>query len=221
MGVNSGRRCVTVLGGSFDPVHNGHVALGDYFSKLLIPDELRIVPAGNPWQKNNLQATPEQRVDMLRCAFERQTVPVNIDLQEIRRQAVTYSIDTLRAIRAELGPDASIAFLIGADQLQRLNTWKEWHQLFDCAHICAASRPGFAVDATQMPADVAREFSRRAATPEQLRNTPHGLTCLATNLAVDVSATEIRALLLRGERPDSLMPPGVLDYIKLHHLYRN
>ena len=212
-------RCIALLGGSFDPVHNGHLALASYFAKLLVPDELRIVPAGNPWQKNGLCATPEQRVEMVTHAFERFAVPVMIDRQEILRGGATYTIDTLRAIRADVGPNVSIALLIGADQLQQLHTWKEWQQLFDYAHVCAASRPGFDIDAVHLPAEVGREFARRSATPEQIRMTPHGLAWLAGNLAVDISATEIRAALQRGERPKSLIPAGVLDYIKLHHLY--
>ena len=215
------RRSIAVLGGSFDPVHNGHVALGSYFAKLLVPDELRVIPAGQPWQKNSLQTAPAHRVAMVRRAFDGLAVPVTVDEQEIRRDSATYTIDTLRAIRTELGPDASIAFLIGADQLQQLHTWKEWQRLFDHAHICAASRPGFAIDAAHMPAEVSREFARRAATPEQIRNTPHGLTCLATNLSVDISATQIRNAFEHGECASSLIPPGVLDYIKQHHLYQN
>jgi nicotinate-nucleotide adenylyltransferase len=223
MGMNNGgqARCIAVLGGSFDPVHHGHVALGSYFTKLLIPDELRIIPAGNPWQKQKLKGSPQDRVEMIRLAFGSQAVAINIDQQEIHRQTATYTIDTLRAIRAEVGRDASVAFLIGSDQLQQLNTWKDWQLLFDYAHICAASRPGFAIDAVHVPAEVAREFARRTATPDQIRTTPHGLTYFASNLAVDVSATELRAALLRGEQPDSLIPSGVLDYIKLHHLYRS
>jgi nicotinate-nucleotide adenylyltransferase len=213
--------CIVLLGGSFDPVHNGHVALGSYFVKLLAPDALRLIPAGNPWQKHRLQACAEDRVEMLRCAFARQPVPVVIDRQEIERGAATYTNDTLRAIRAELGPEASIVFLLGADQLHQLESWQEWRQLFDYAHLCAAARPGFAMDGPSLPPAVAREFSRRAGTPEQIRATPHGLTYLASNLAVDVSATEIRAALQRGERPASLMPATVLDYIEQHHLYRN
>lgn len=215
------RRCIVLLGGSFDPVHHGHVALAGYFVKLLTPDKLRIIPAGNPWQKAGLQATPEQRIDMLRHAFDRQPVPVTIDRQEIERQTATYTIDTLRAIRAESGPETALAFLIGADQLLQLNTWKEWQRLFDYAHICVASRPGFAIDATRLPAAVAGEFARRAATPQQLRTTPHGLTYQATNLAVDISATEIRAALQHGYQSDSLIPSKVLDYIQQHHLYQS
>jgi nicotinate-nucleotide adenylyltransferase len=219
MGVT--RRCIALLGGSFDPVHYGHVALGGYFAKLLFPDELRIIPAGNPWQKNPLRASAAHRMAMIKLAFDGQIVPVNIDTQEIERQSATYTIDTLRALRAELGPEPSLVFLVGADQLRQLDTWKDWRQLFDYAHICAASRPGFVMDMAHVPSQVMHEFHKRSASPDQIRNSPAGLMYFAGNLAVDISSTEVRAALLRGEQPDSLIPAGVLDYIKLHHLYRN
>ncbi|MFC7297595.1 nicotinate-nucleotide adenylyltransferase [Herminiimonas aquatilis] len=222
---NAINRCVALLGGSFDPVHNGHVALANYFVDLIKPDELRIIPAGNPWQKDGLHASGEDRVAMVRSAFGGalgvMQVPVNIDQQEILRASATYTIDTLRAVRKELGPDVSIVFLMGADQLQHLNTWQEWQKLFDYAHVCAASRPGFAMDAAHIPSDVAQELNRREGTPVQIRSTAQGLACLAPNLEVDISATEIRAALQRGERPISLVPPGVLDYIEQHHLYKS
>ena len=220
-GKNTVTRCIALLGGSFDPVHKGHVALADYFIGLLQPDELRVIPAGNPWQKHGLQASGQDRMAMVRSAFSTQKVAVNIDQQEILRDSATYTIDTLRAVRKELGPDVSVVFLMGADQLQHLNTWQEWQQMFDYAHICAASRPGFAMDAAHVPADVAQEFARRAGSPEQIRNTAQGLAYLAPNLAVDISATAIRAALQRGEHPISLVPPGVLDYIEQHHLYKS
>lgn len=218
----AGRRpCIALLGGSFDPVHNGHVALAEYFVKLFAPDLLRIIPAGNPWQKHGLQASAAHRVEMVRRAFDRQAVPVTIDTQEIERAGATYTIDTLRAVRAELGPEVCLLFLMGADQLQQLDTWQGWRELFDYAHLCAASRPGFAVDAAQVPAAVAAEFARRHASPEQIHRAAHGLAYLAPNLAVDISSTVIRAALQQGERPASLVPDTVLDYIQQHHLYRN
>jgi nicotinate-nucleotide adenylyltransferase len=215
--------CVVVLGGSFDPVHDGHVALGTLFSQLLQPDQLRLIPTGNPWQKCGLQASPQQRVEMLRLAFAApaQAHTVTIDQQEIDRDCATYTIDTLRALRAELGPDTSIVFLIGADQLQQLDSWYHWRQVFDYAHICAASRPGFALGPPHMSAAVADEFSRRVGTKEQIVTTAHGFTHLASHLAVDISATEIRTALRRGDRPDGLVAPIVLDYIEQHHLYKS
>jgi nicotinate-nucleotide adenylyltransferase len=217
----SAQRCVAILGGSFDPVHNGHMALADHFVALLQPDELRVIPAGNPWKKIGLQASAQDRLAMVRSAFGTQKVPVTIDQQEILRDKATYTIDTLRAVRKELGPDVSIVFLMGADQLQHLNTWNEWRQLFDYAHLCAASRPGFAMDAAHVPDDVTQEFARRAATLQQIRTTAQGLAFLAPDLAVDIAATTIRAALQRGERPISQVPLGVLDYIEQHHIYKS
>jgi len=127
----------------------------------------------------------------------------------------------LRQVRAELGPRASIVFLMGADQLQRLATWREWQQLFEYAHICVAARPGFALNDTAVPQVVADEFSRRLGSLESIRNTPHGLTYLAQDFAVDISATEIRAALQRGNRANSLVSPLVLDYIEQHNLYKS
>lgn len=210
--------CIAVLGGSFDPVHNGHLALAKYFTDLFAPTCLRVIPAGNPWQKQGLQAKAEDRVAMLELAFAAQKPAVIIDQQEIQRHTASYSIDTLRALRAELGPDTSILFLIGADQLQRLHTWRDWQQLFDYAHICAATRPGFALAA--MPEAVATEFTRRGATKETIRATPHGHCYIGKDLAIDISATEVRARLREGAAPEALLPTAVLDYIQQHHLYQ-
>ncbi|GAA4026571.1 nicotinate-nucleotide adenylyltransferase [Actimicrobium antarcticum] len=215
------RRCIILLGGSFDPVHCGHIALARYFVSVLKPDELRILPAGNPWQKAALGASGAQRVAMLERAFKNQDVPVVIDQRELQDHNPTYTIKSLRSLRAELGPDVSLVFLMGADQLQRLDTWQEWRRLFDFAHVCAAARPGFAMDGQQVPSDIRQAFEQRAGTPAQIRDTPQGMTFLAPDLAVAISATEIRAALLHGEPPDSLVPHAVLDYIQQHHLYKS
>ncbi|WP_395402186.1 nicotinate-nucleotide adenylyltransferase [Pseudoduganella sp. UC29_106] len=213
-------RCIALLGGSFDPVHNGHVALGAHFAALLQADELRVIPA-LPWQKSSLVATPDERVAMLQLAFAGLPCKVTVDRQELERGKSTYTIETLRAIRAEVGPDVSLAFLMGADQLQRLNTWHDWQSLFGLAHFCVAARPGFELDAAHIPPAVALEFQRRLAGPAELHAQPSGLTYVAADMAVDVSATGIRAALQRGLEADSLVPGVVLDYIEQHNLYKN
>jgi len=212
--------CIALLGGSFDPVHNGHVALGAHFAALLQAGELRVIPA-LPWQKSSLVATPEQRVAMLQLAFAGLPCKVTIDRQELARGTRTYTIDTLRAIRAEVGPAVSLAFLMGADQLQRLDTWHDWQSLFDLAHLCVAARPGFELDATHLPPAVALEFQRRMAGPAELHQQPSGLTYIDAGLAIDVSATGIRAALQRGQDAHSLIPGVVLDYIEQNNLYKN
>ncbi len=212
--------CVALLGGSFDPVHNGHVALGALFANLLQPDQLRIIPAGNPWQKGALRAPAQDRIRMLELAFAQNKLAVTIDRQEIERGSATYTIDTLRNVRAELGPDASVVFLMGADQLQHLDTWRDWRALFDLAHIGVAARPGYSLAEAALPAAVATELEQRQGSLAQIRNTPSGHAYLAENLAVNISSTQVRAALQRGEQANSLISPVVLDYIQQHNLYK-
>jgi len=212
--------CVALLGGSFDPVHHGHVALAELFAQLLQPDQLRIVPA-RPWQKGALEASDADRVAMLELAFRGAPFPAVIDLQEIERDRPTYTVETLRALRAELGPDASIVFVMGADQLQRLDTWHEWQALFGLAHFGVAARPGFELAHEALPPAVAAELERRLATPGHLRAAPSGLVCLAHTLAVDISATGVRDAIRAGTNANTLVPPLVLDYIQQHNLYKS
>jgi len=212
--------CVALLGGSFDPVHKGHVALAALFANLLKPDELRIIPAGNPWQKGGLQARAGDRATMLELAFREAGLPATLDTQEMERATPTYTIDTLRQVRAELGPDAALVFLMGADQLLQLDTWRDWRHLFDLAHIGVAARPGYSLAEAALPAAVATELQQRRGSLAQLRNTPSGHAYLAQTLDVDISATQVRAALQRGEQANSLISPVVLDYIQQHHLYK-
>ena len=212
--------CVALLGGSFDPVHHGHVALAALFAQLIQPDELRIIPAGNPWQKSALKASAEQRIAMLELAFCDAKLPIALDRQEVERNTPTYTIDTLRNVRAELGAAASLVFLMGADQLQHLDTWRDWRELFNLAHIGVAARPGYSLAAAALPAAVATELQQRQASLEQLRNTPSGQMYLAQALDVDISSTQVRAALQRGDEANSLIPRVVLDYIQQHNLYK-
>lgn len=213
--------CTLLLGGSFDPVHNGHVGLARYFSALLQPDVVRLIPAGQPWQKPELVTAATDRVAMLKLAFANCSLPVQIDEQEIVRNGASYTADTLRTLRAELGQDASLVLVIGADQLQNLHTWRNWQQLFDFANLCVATRPGFTIDQSGLDANVAKEITRRAASAAQIRATPCGLIYVASNFALDISATDIRHALQQGQTTNQLLPEAVLDYIQQHHLYRN
>lgn len=213
--------CVALLGGSFDPVHHGHVALAALFANLLKPDQLRVIPAGDPWQKSGLKTSAKDRIAMLKLAFGDAGLKVAFDLQEVERTTPTYTIDTLRNVRAELGPDASIVFLMGADQLQQLDSWRDWRHLFDYAHIGVGARPGFDLADAALPAAVAEELEKRRSGIGQLRSAPAGMVYLADALAVDISATKIRNALQRGETPNSLISPVVLDYIQQHNLYKS
>ena len=213
-------RSVLLLGGSFDPVHSGHVGLARYFCTLLHPDELRLIPSGRPWQKPDMVTPAVHRIAMLRAAFDGWPTPICIDEQEIRREGASYMIDTLRSLRGELGSDVSLALIMGADQLINLHTWHEWSALFDEAHLCIAARPGFAMDDAALDKAVAAQITRRLASAEQLRQTPSGLVYIATQLALDVSSTAIREAIAGSGDAADLLPERVLDYIQQHHLYQ-
>ena len=213
-------RSVLLLGGSFDPVHSGHVGLARYFCTLLHPDELRLIPSGRPWQKPVMVTPAVHRVAMLQAAFDGWPTPICIDEQEIRREGPSYMIDTLRSLRSELGRDVSLALIMGADQLINLHTWRDWAALFDEAHLCIAARPGFAIDNAALDKAVAAQITRRLASADQLRQTPSGLVCIATQLALDVSSTQIREAIAGSGGAADLLPGPVLDYIQQHHLYQ-
>lgn len=216
--------CALVLGGSFDPVHTGHIALAKHLYDVLKPDELRIIPAGQPWQKSALTATSEQRVSMLKLAFEEWSdCKLIIDEQEIRRaeaHVASYTIETLRELRTELGAQASICFAMGADQLLNLHTWHQWKDLFGIAHLCAASRPGF--DISLACPEVTKEWQERMISPEEMRASAAGGTYLDSSLAIDVSATQLRKE-LKQHNPTIrlLVTHKVLDYIQQHSIYQN
>jgi nicotinate-nucleotide adenylyltransferase len=225
------RFCLALLGGSFDPVHDGHVALAELFVRLLDPDELRIMPAGQPWQKSGLQASDADRVAMLKLAFDNaashegtaaRAPAAVIDTREVDRDTPTYTVETLRELRAELGPDASIVFLMGADQLQKLDSWVEWESLFELTNFGVAARPGYRLDAAALPPAVASALAQRFATPGEVRASQAGRVCVAHTLAVDISATEVRAALRAdAKNVNALLAPQVLDYIQQHNLYKS
>lgn len=219
---------IGLLGGSFDPIHIAHLAMADAFAAALSLDELRFVPAAHPWQKHGLSAAAEARHAMLDVALANHRPSHGrfvVDPRELARGGKTYTIDTLVEVRAELGPTTPLVFLIGADQLVHLDTWHEWRALWTQAHLAAATRPGF--DVAHLPQTVAAEWSGRAGDARALRGAPAGRSFLLEGLALDVSATEIRAALAwPGQRDPASqaslgrrVPSGVLDYIQANHLY--
>ena len=214
------RSVMLLLGGSFDPVHSGHVGLARYFCTLLHPDELRLIPSGRPWQKPDMTTPAAHRIAMLHAAFDGWPTPICIDEQEIQREGPSYMIDTLRDLRIKSGRDTSLALILGADQLINLHTWHEWPALFDEAHLCIAARPGFTMEEAALDKAVAAQINRRLASADQLRETPSGLVCIATQLALAVSSTAIRKAIAQNDNTEGLLPGPVLDYIQQHHLYQ-
>lgn len=200
--------------------------------------ELVLLPAGQPYQKSGVSAA-EHRLAMTRAAAASLVLPgvaVTVATDEIEHVGPTYTVETLARWRAREGRNASLALLIGADQLLRLDTWRDWRRLFEFAHVCAATRPGF--DLSSLSPALAGELGPRRADAATLRGTSAGHLLIDDTLALDVSATDIRAhvkeRLAHGSAaaveetsssataataiPEPI-PEAVWDYILQHHLY--
>ena len=211
----SPRRRIGLLGGTFDPVHVAHVALARAALAHLALDELRFVPTGRSWQKVDAGATAQQRIEMLRIA----TVGLprtSIDERETKRAGASYTIDTLIELRAQLGEAAALVGIVGSDQLRNLPTWHRWEELLRHSHLAVARRAGDTMEA--LDARVRALVDAHAC--EELPDAPAGSIVFFPMPSMQVSGSALRDRLARGERPDELLPPGVLDYIDRNWLYR-
>lgn len=190
---------IGILGGSFDPIHNGHLALGKYFAKLLNLSDLIFMLTPCPWQKINIRTLSSTtiRLHLLKLAlqdFHLDSTHVTIGYDEINRSGPIYTVDTLKEYRKKLTPDTFLAFLIGADQYYSLPSWHQWEKLFDFTHICVASRK------TQLPIEFPikirkKILDRHCLQLSSLLNSTHGKIYFATKWHYNVSSTSIRSLL--------------------------
>jgi nicotinate-nucleotide adenylyltransferase len=214
----AGRRRIGIVGGTFDPPHVGHLALARAARDAWALDEVRLMPTGRSWQKAGAGASAAQRLDMVRLALAG-VAPAErlvVDDREVRRDGPTYTVDTLRELRAELGDEPMLVLVLGSDQLRNLHTWHRWRELFDLAHVVATQRERVPLDA--LPPELEAELAARGG--DALPDAPAGAIAFFRMPPVAVSATALRAQLGRGERPAGLSPPAVLDYIETNGLYR-
>lgn len=212
---------IGVIGGTFDPIHYGHLRLAEELSETLKLAEVRLVPSGTPPHRSAPQVAAEHRLEMVRLAAAGNPRFV-VDEREVRRAGPAYSFDTLASLRAEAGNSRPIVLLLGADAFLEFATWHRWHEIFDLAHVAVAHRPGYPVEHwdERMPQPLAREYSARLLRqPLATHLSPAGGVAVIAFTALDISATAIRDGLRAGASPRYLLPSAVLDYIRQHHLY--
>ena len=212
---------IGVLGGTFDPIHFGHLRLAQELAERIKLDHVRFVPSGMPPHRAAPQAPAAQRLAMVRLGVEGNPLFV-VDEREMRREGPGYTVDTLTELRAECGPVRPICLLVGADAFLDLATWHRWRELFNLAHVVVAHRPGFPVDTWQgrMPQPLAREYaSRMMRQPLAAHLAPAGGIVVIAVAALDISATMIRDCVRSGASPRYLLPDAVLDYIRTQRLY--
>ena len=189
---------IGIFGGSFDPVHRAHVALATLALEALALDELCWVPAGQPWQKARVLTPAVHREAMLRLAIAGEP-RFTLSRCEIERAGASYTLDTVRALQAAR-PAARWTLLIGQDQYAAFHTWEGWQDLLGLVTLAVANRPG-----APLLADAA------------VQQVPHEAVALPM---MDISSTDIRARMARGEGIADLVPESVARYIDRHRLYR-
>jgi nicotinate-nucleotide adenylyltransferase len=215
------RAPIGLLGGTFDPIHYGHLRLAEELAEELDIDQVRLIPAGQPPHRGQPRATAPQRLEMARRAVAGNPRFV-VDAREIQRAAPSYSVDTLTALRAELPSDTPLVLFMGGDAFLGLSTWHEWRRLFDLAHIAVAHRPGYSLASWEDAlSDPLRKLlsTRRCEQSADILDKPAGRIFLYTITQLDISASQIRDRALRGQSLRYLLPDPVIDYINENRLY--
>lgn len=214
-----------IFGGTFDPVHCGHLRLAEEAVAQLGLAGVRWIPAGQPKHREPPQVAAVDRLQMVRLALAGDP-RFSVDAAEVESGEASYTVPTLERLRAEFGPRRPLVLLLGADAYAGLPTWHRWRELFSLAHIAVTHRPGHAL--AGLPPVLAAEHEHRLmSTPAMLAQTPAGGIVTFAMTPLDVSATQIRTALAaagltaRTARVSHLLPQAVIDYIDDKHLYQN
>lgn len=204
---------IGIFGGTFDPIHYGHLRSALEVKEIFGLTEVRLIPSAQPPHREQPAASASLRLQMLELAITNQPGLI-IDTRELNRQGASYMVDTLASLRREF-KDEPLLLFIGSDAFNHLTTWHQWRQLFDYAHIVVMTRPGFEIQ------NIDEFFIARLAT---------GVTELAQNTAgklyfqqvtqLDISATAIRNMIAEQQNPGFLLPDTVIAYIRQHQVYQ-
>ncbi|GAA0514202.1 nicotinate-nucleotide adenylyltransferase [Tatumella terrea] len=208
-----------IFGGTFDPVHYGHLRTVEALAALTGLQKVTLLPNNVPPHRPQPVASPRQRLEMLRCAIAGAPL-FDIDDRELHRDAPSWTVTTLESLRAERGPDQPLAFIIGQDSLLSLNKWYRWEELLSLSHLLVCRRPGYPEQPAS--AELLRWIETHTARESrQLHQQPSGLIFQAETPLSPVSATAIRHRLQQNLSCEGLLPPSVIDYITRSGLYRD
>ncbi|MEI3844919.1 MULTISPECIES: nicotinate-nucleotide adenylyltransferase [unclassified Microbacterium] len=188
---------IGVMGGTFDPIHHGHLVAASEVAQWFDLDEVVFVPTGEPWHKADV--SPSEHRYLMTVIATASNPRFTVSRVDIDREGTTYTIDTLRDLKAQR-PDAELFFITGADAIAQILSWRDHDELWDLAHFVAVSRPGHVLNTDGLPSDDVSQLE---------------IPALA------ISSTDCRDRVQRGHPVWYLVPDGVVQYIAKHHLYRS
>lgn len=207
---------VAIFGGTFDPVHYGHLRTALEVRDFLRIDDFRFLPAGIPPHRTNLVTKVSHRLEMLKLVLA--DLPgFTIDEREVLRSGPSYMVDTLRELRAQCG-EVPLVLVIGQDAANQLQTWSRWKELFALSNLLIMSRPG---DKEDYAGELQNEIDGRwvtTATDMLVKNAGFVIRLEVTSLSI--SSSKIRQMLHNAQSPRYLLPDAVIEYIRFHALYQ-
>lgn len=208
-------RPLGIVGGTFDPIHLGHLHVALSSAQALGLHEIRLIPAANPLLRAPPQATAEQRLAMVKLAIANHP-QLTVDDCEIRRDGHSYAIDTLLTLREQF-PDIPFYYIIGVEQFSQFTHWHRWQEILETTHLVVTTRAGFKFK----PQDVLLKLlkQRQVQDVKELSLTLAGNILLLNIVPLALSATEIRKKIMQGENPEVYLPDEVAAYIKKQQLY--
>ena len=209
---------VAFMGGTFDPIHNGHLRTALEIRQLLDLDEIRLIPCHIPVHREQPGSSSQQRLEMIKLAIEGEP-GLSVDDRETRTSEPSYSIKTLESLRQELGPQTSVSMVLGMDSFLTLPSWHRWQEFLELAHIVVVQRPGWET----VPEHQLENWSRRyrVQNSEVIRSTPCGSLLMHRLTPLEISATQIRELIRTNQSPRYLIPDQVWKHIRELGLYES
>lgn len=213
-----GRR-IGVLGGTFDPVHNGHLAVARYVLDVLHLDSILFIPSARPPHKGHLQLTPfNHRLAMLDCAIRKEPRFFDSAMEE-QRAGQSYSVDTLTGLRKNLDPDVRLFFIVGMDAFVEIDTWQDYHRIPDLADLVVIDRPEYPLPLIGKTVDKLGDYKFDSAESVWVANDHYGMIFAVRMPPVDVSSTMVRERLGASVPVTDCLPAAVADYIAGHGLF--
>jgi nicotinate-nucleotide adenylyltransferase len=194
----SERKRLGVMGGTFDPIHHGHLVAASEVQFWFHLDEVVFVPTGQPWQKSERKVSPAEDRYLMTVIATASNPRFSVSRADIDRPGPTYTVDTLRDLRSLRGPEWELYFITGADALEQILSWRDLDELFELAHFIGCTRPGHTLSDAGLP---------------------EGKVTLVEVPALAISSTECRQRVSDGEPIWYLVPDGIVQYISKRQLY--